>query len=176
MQIIFFLTIFGENNGQIASPIIPRSSNVLRQQLTRSRSSSTSSSTRSLTERHQHIEITNEPVASTSKKNKNSSNGNRLQKVDLSLDETRRLRVDLNEAAQGTHAELLNPARDGYYTRLNRVLLRYGASVGLGTAIGAGALDLYERTHAAAKTITTTTTTEASDFKKYDSEENNLLG
>lgn len=162
---LVFSTILSESNAQIPSPILPRSSFALRSPLPRSRtrSSSIGSSTTSLTERHQH-----EPIASTSKKNRDSS---KLTRVELNLEENHRLATDLNDAAHGTHAERLNPSRDGYYTRLNGVLLRYGASVGLGTALGAGIVDINNRIHAK-KTATTTTTETSAD--NIDSEVNNF--
>lgn len=51
---------------------------------------------------------------------------------------TRRLSdIDLSPAFEQTHGPI-DPARDGTYARINRILRLYSASVATGTIIGAG--------------------------------------
>lgn len=78
----------------------------------------------------------------------------------LRSDVARRLSDELNSALLSTNVEHLNPARDGYYASANRVLARYGIGAALGTVVGVGGVELYNRTHSLAEWTTTTTTTE----------------
>lgn len=154
MKIVIFLNIFGENHAVGMS---------------RSRTSSTSSSTTSLTAKHQHIETRN-PVASTSKANKNKF------KQELSLDEAQRLtigenNINLNEAALATNVEQINPARDGFYASINRILLQYGASAVVGTAVGVGTFEILNRN----TSTSPTTETSVSNSNSGSNEENKLL-
>lgn len=79
----------------------------------------------------------------------------------LRSDVAQRLQHDLNEAllSTPTNVERINPARDGYYARVNRVLVRYGISGVVGTAVGFGVVKLYNHTIASKPTTTTTTST-----------------
>lgn len=79
----------------------------------------------------------------------------------LRSDVAQRLQHDLNEAllSTRTNVERLNPARDGYYARVNRVLVRYGISAVIGSAVGFGAVKLYNHTITSMTTTTTSTTT-----------------
>lgn len=142
-------------------PMFPSTSTAaLRDLVTRSRSSSPTSSTSSLLSKHQHIETRN-PVASSSKSNKNRIN------QETRLEETERLtrersnNINLNEAAVQTNVPFseLNPSRDGFFARANRVLARQAASALVGTAIGFGADEILHRMNSTS-TITSTTTTE----------------
>lgn len=79
----------------------------------------------------------------------------------LRSDIAERLHHDLNEAllSTPTNIERLNPARDGYYARINRVLVRYGISAVVGTAVGFGVVKIYNHTVASMTSTTTRTTT-----------------
>lgn len=93
-----------------------------------------------------------QPIASTS----GARNG-----IYLRSDVAQRLQHDLNEAllSTPTNVERLNPARDGYYSRVIRVLARYGISAVVGSAVGFGAVKLYNHTFASLSTTTTPSTT-----------------
>lgn len=93
------------------------------------------------------------PTASSSSSSKTRNN------VHFQSDVARRLSDDLNEALLATTGEHLNPSRDGYYARVNRVLARYGVGVVVGSAVGIGAVKLYNQTTVALETTTTTTST-----------------
>lgn len=55
--------------------------------------------------------------------------------------------VDLGEASQVTnHGENLNPARDGVFARVQRILYEGVAPVGIGLAVGAGIAELANST------------------------------
>lgn len=79
--------------------------------------------------------------------------------VHFHSDVARRLSEDLNEALLPTNVEHFNPSRDGYYARINRVLVRYGVGAVAGTAVGVGAVEIYNRAVLATTTSTTTSTT-----------------
>lgn len=77
---------------------------------------------------------TRQPQASTSKTRKT---------VHFQHNVARRLSDELNEALLATQSEHLNPTRDGYYARVNKVLARYGVAAVLGPALGVGAVEIY---------------------------------
>lgn len=80
--------------------------------------------------------------------------------VHFRSDVARRLSEDLNEALLATNVEHLNPSRDGYHARNNRVLARYGVGAVVMSALGVGAAEIYKRTSAVlTKTTSTTTST-----------------
>lgn len=154
VQIVFFLNS--------VETVIPSATNVALKdtaQLSRSRSSSSSSSTASLTSKHQHLEERN-LVASTSKLKKNRIN------QQTRLDETEPLthessRSILNEASVQTNVPFseLNPSRDGFFARTNRVLAKHAVSTFVGTAVGFAVDEMLHRMNSTSTTITTTTTT-----------------
>lgn len=88
-----------------------------------------------------------------------TSSSKRRNNVHFQTDIARRLSADLNEALLSTNGDHLNPSRDGYYANVNRVLARYGVGLAVGTGIGAGAVELYNRTISKLPTTTSTTST-----------------
>lgn len=147
LKVIIFLCIYNEIEAAGSSSSIKRTQSMkpLMAQKPIRTSTSSASSTAS-TSRHQHIEL-RDPVASTSN----------TKQITFEED-LQRLRsvsnINLDEAVRATNAEHLDPTRDGVYARLNRILLQYGTAVVVGSAIGAGAIELVNRT----STATTTTT------------------
>lgn len=72
---------------------------------------------------------------------------------------SRRLSDDLNEALLSTNTRHFNPTHDGYYASVNRVLVRHGISVLIGSGVGIGVAEIYNRTGSTLSTTTTTPTT-----------------
>lgn len=107
-----------------------------------SRSSSSASSTTSLTERHQHIDILN-PVASTSKSSKTRNNKElHLEEINPNRQTIGRSSssINLNEAIAQTNVPFAesNPSRDGFYARVNKVLVKHASAAVVGAAVGLG--------------------------------------
>lgn len=142
VKVVFIFIIFAVNNTSAPPPpprSIPRTNsapelNILRTTATRSHDRANAS-------------------PSTSTKARNNVH------FQSQSDVARRLSEDLNQALLSTTGEHLNPSRDGYYSHVNRVLAQYGVGAVVGTAIGIGAVELYNLTNTKWTTTTSTSTT-----------------
>lgn len=89
--------------------------------------------------------------------------------------------VDLSDASTATHSHgNINPIRDGVFARVRSAVLRFGAAVVVGTAVGAGGAvidrqfihtnaDEMPTVRATTQAATTWTTTEQIDDEMYNS-------
>lgn len=64
------------------------------------------------------------------------------------------LDIDLHEASLPTNGEYLNPARDGVFSRVRSIILRFGAAAVIGGTVGAGGSSIVD--HFVDNQITTT--------------------
>lgn len=106
-------------------------------------------------------------------KTKPAASTSNFKEVDLErplVEKTKRVSfitdVNLREASEQTHSDHLNPSRDGVRARVHRILLKYGAPIAVGAAVG-GAIGVGAFEFLNTSTTTTTTTQKSVDSSQH---------